>query len=77
MLRGEADLALPEVDLERSFSGRLRGGGKNRDGGEVAAGERQQRVPSPPVSAYARHTLARLASQVRGVKPLYESRDNV
>ena len=65
MLRGEADLALPQLDLEEFYSRAMRGGGGDRGGGETTVEEGQQRPPSLHVSAYARLTLARLASQVR------------
>lgn len=71
MLRGEADLALPQLGLEHSYTKRLREGGGHKDGGETAAEEGQQLPPGRPVSAYARFALARLASQVRGGKPSF------
>lgn len=66
MLRGEADLALPQLDLERSYSSALRGGGGDRSGRDATAEGGHEAPPRLHVSAYARLTLARLASQVRG-----------
>lgn len=66
MLRGEADLALPQLDLERSYSSALRGGGGDRGGRDATDEGDHETPPRLHVSAYARLTLARLASQVRG-----------
>lgn len=68
MLRGEADLALPQFDLSRR-----RGGGSRPPRGPLPNKEEQRRqgggrLLGLQVSAYARLTLARLASQVRRAK---------
>ena len=63
MLRGETDLALPQLDLGRSCA--LRGGDGDGGGGEMVAEKGQKRPPALHLSAYARLTLTRLASQVR------------
>lgn len=62
MLRGEADLALPELKPGLSSSSVV---GVGRHGGNASVGEEHREPFGRQFSAYARHTIARLASQVR------------
>lgn len=68
MLRGEADLALPQLDCSRR-----EGGGRSPLGRPLPNKEEQRldgagRLLGLQLSAYARLTIARLASRVRRAK---------
>lgn len=68
MVRGEADLALPQLDCSRRQGGGSRPSHRPLPNEEERRREEGGGPPGLQVSAYARLTLARLVSQVRRAK---------